>query len=142
MERVSPLGPVYQAGTMSGNPIAVAAGLATLRILADVDPYAGLDRACARLCDGLANAASEAGVPVTINRAGSMFTVFFTGEPVTDHESAMRCDRIAFARFFHGMRDRGVSLPPSQFEAAFLSTAHGEAEIDTVIGAAVEVFGE
>jgi glutamate-1-semialdehyde 2,1-aminomutase len=140
MAMVSPVGPVYQAGTLSGNPLSVAAGLATLRVLEATDPYAALDRSAARLCAGLKAAADAAGVVVTINRIGSMFTVFFTGEAVTDLESAKRCDTKAFGRWFHQMRRRGVSLPPSQFEAAFLSAAHGDADIDFVIAAAGEAF--
>ncbi|MBM4395215.1 MAG: glutamate-1-semialdehyde 2,1-aminomutase [Deltaproteobacteria bacterium] len=140
MSKVSPLGPVYQAGTMSGNPISVAAGIATLSILGEFDPYPWLEGKAARLCGGLAAAARDAGVTVQVNRIASMFTVFFTDAPVTDWRSADRCDRKAYAAFFHEMRRRGVSLPPSQFEAAFLSTAHGDAEVDLVLGAAAESF--
>jgi glutamate-1-semialdehyde 2,1-aminomutase len=140
MEKVSPLGPVYQAGTLSGNPLSVAAGLATLTVLSDFDPYPWLDEKAARLAAGLAEAAAEAGVPVRVNRVASMLTVFFTDADVTDWPSAKRCDTRAFATFFHEMRKRGVSLPPSQFEAAFLSTAHGDAAVDAVIEAAREAF--
>ncbi len=140
MAMVSPVGPVYQAGTLSGNPLSVAAGLATLRVLESTDPYPAIERSAARLCDGLKAAADAAGVVVTINRIGSMFTVFFTGEAVTDLESAKRSDTKMFGRWFHEMRRRVVSLPPSQFEAAFLSAAHGAAEIDHVIAAAREAF--
>jgi glutamate-1-semialdehyde 2,1-aminomutase len=139
MQMVSPVGPVYQAGTLSGNPLSVAAGLATLRVLQATDPYPAIERNSATLCDGLA-AAAAAGVTVTINRIGSMFTVFFTGTPVTDLESAKTSDTKAFGRWFHRMRNLGVSLPPSQFEAAFLSAAHGPAEIDHVVQAAREAF--
>ena len=140
MSKVAPLGAVYQAGTLSGNPLSVAAGSATLATLADLDPYASLDRVTGRLCDGLAAEAAEAGVPIRVARVGSMFTVFFTDEEVRDWSGARRCDRKAFATFFHEMRRRGVSLPPSQFEAAFTSTAHGDAECDTVVSAAREAF--
>lgn len=140
MEQVSPVGPVYQAGTLSGNPLSVAAGRATLGILERTDPYPELEASTARLCQGLALAADDAGVPVTINRVGSMFTVFFTAETVVDLTGAKRSDTERFGRFFHEMRRRGVSLPPSQFEAVFLSTAHGENEIDRVIDAAREAF--
>ena len=140
MEKVSPLGPVYQAGTMSGNPLSVAGGLATLAVLSDFDPYPWLEKKAARLCEGLAAAAAEAAVPVVINRIASMFTVFFTDAPVDDWAGAKRCNTKAFAVFFHEMRRRGVSLPPSQFEAAFLSTAHGDAEVDAIVDAARASF--
>ena len=140
MGMVAPLGPVYQAGTMSGNPLSVAAGLSTLTVLCDTDPYPGLEEKAARLCEGIARAAEKARVPVQVNRVGSMFTVFFSEVRVEDLAGAERCDRQAYARFFHEMRRRGVSLPPSQFEAAFLSTAHQDAEIDLAICAASEAF--
>lgn len=140
MDLVAPLGPVYQAGTLSGNPLSVAAGLATLRVLDRERPYEMLDAACARLCDGLREAAKEAGVPVQVQREGSMFTVFFSAEPVHDLEGAKRCNTSAFAVFYHEMRARGVLLPPSQFEAAFLATAHGEVEICLAIEAARGAF--
>jgi glutamate-1-semialdehyde 2,1-aminomutase len=141
MEQVSPLGPVYQAGTLSGNPLSVAAGLATLGVLAQARPYDRLEQAGARLCAGLAERARAAGVPVTINRIGSMFTVFFTDRPVADLADAKTCDTGRFGRFYHRMRQGGVSLPPSQFEAAFLSIAHGEDEIDRILDAAEAAFG-
>jgi len=140
MQAVAPLGPVYQAGTLSGNPLSVAAGLATLRVLERTKPYAALDALCARLAQGLSDAAAEAGVSVQVQRIGSMFTVFFTREEVRDYETARRCDTRAFATFFHEMRRRGVMLPPSQFEAAFWSTAHRESEVATVIEAARHAF--
>ncbi len=142
MEKVAPLGPVYQAGTLSGNPLSVAAGLATLGVLERTRPYEALDARCARLQVGLEEAAREAGVTVQVQRVGSMFTVFFTAEPVRDYEGARRCDTRAFAAFFHGMRRRGVILPPSQFEAAFWSTAHGDAEVEEVVLASREAFRE
>jgi glutamate-1-semialdehyde 2,1-aminomutase len=132
MSRVAPLGPVYQAGTLSGNPLAVAAGLAMLRYLkAHPEVYTDLERRGARLA-----AAAPAGV--TVNRVGSMFTYFFTDGPVTDWDSAKRCDTQRFARFFHWMLERGVYLAPSQFEAAFLSAAHSDMDIDATIAAARE----
>jgi len=140
MEQVSPVGPVYQAGTLSGNPLSVAAGLATLGVLAQTRPYERLDQTGARLCAGLAERAAAAGIPVTINRLGSMFTVFFTDRPVTDLAGAKSCDTERFGRFYHRMRQRGVSLPPSQFEAAFLSAAHDDDEIDRILDAAQEAF--
>ncbi|MCC6179787.1 MAG: glutamate-1-semialdehyde 2,1-aminomutase [Chloroflexi bacterium] len=130
MEQISPLGPTYQAGTLSGNPLATAAGLAMLRTLRATDPYASLERRGAALEAGLVDAAERAGVPLTVSRVGSMLTAFFTAGPVTDYVSARRADTARYARFFRGMLDRGVYLAPSQFEAAFVSTAHGDAEIE------------
>ena len=129
MERVAPLGGVYQAGTLSGNPLAVSAGLATLRALGDPAVYARLEALGAALERGIRAAAAAAGVPVTVNRVGSMLTTFFTEGPVTDYASARRSDTARYARYFHAMLERGVFLAPSQFEAAFVSLAHGEADI-------------
>jgi glutamate-1-semialdehyde 2,1-aminomutase len=129
MERVSPLGGVYQAGTLSGNPLAVAAGLATLRALERPGVYERLEALGARVERDVAEAASAAGVPVRINRVGSMLTVFFTDGPVTDYASAKRADTARYARYFHAMREGGVFLAPSQFEAAFVSLAHGEEDL-------------
>jgi glutamate-1-semialdehyde 2,1-aminomutase len=140
MDRVAPAGPVYQAGTLSGNPLAVAAGLATLRRLQKENPYDKLESLGAHLERGLLAAAAEADIPVRVNRAGSMFTLFFTDQDVFDFESAKTCDMQRFNRFFHAMLDRGVSLPPSQFEAAFISAAHTAADIDRTIEAAVKAF--
>lgn len=141
MRKVAPLGPVYQAGTLSGNPLAVAAGLAALRELkADPEVYERLDRHAARLTSGIAQAAREANVPVTINRVGSMFTVFFGDAEVTDFASASRSDTSRFGAFFRGMLDEGVYLPCSQFEAAFLSAAHTDQDIDDTIAAATKTF--
>ena len=141
MRKVAPLGPVYQAGTLSGNPLAVAAGLAALRELkADPEVYQRLDRHAARLTGGIAQAAREANVPVTINRVGSMFTVFFGDAEVTDFASASRSDTSRFGAFFRGMLDEGVYLPCSQFEAAFLSAAHTDQDIDDTIAAATKTF--
>jgi glutamate-1-semialdehyde 2,1-aminomutase len=140
MEMMAPLGPVYQAGTLSGNPLAMNAGLATLRELQSPGFYERLDALSSRLVDGAARAAASAGVSVRLNRVGSMRTPFFVDAPVVDYESARRSDRERYARFFHGMLERGVYLAPSQFEAAFVSAAHGEAEIDATIAAAAEVL--
>jgi glutamate-1-semialdehyde 2,1-aminomutase len=126
MECVSPLGGVYQAGTLSGNPLAVAAGLATLRALDRPGVYERLEALGARVERDVADAARAAGVPVRINRVGSMLTVFFTDGPVTDYASAKRADTARYARYFHAMREGGVFLAPSQFETAFVSLAHGE----------------
>ncbi len=141
MEHVAPLGPVYQAGTLSGNPLAVAGGLATLRTLQrNPGIFEQLEANGALLEEGLAGAAQRAGVAVTINRVGSMFTVFFTSSPVTDFDSASNSDTDRFARFFRGMLNAGIYLPCSQFEAAFLSAAHGQAELDKTVAAAESVF--
>jgi glutamate-1-semialdehyde 2,1-aminomutase len=138
MERVAPLGPVYQAGTLSGNPLAVAAGLETLKALRDRTAYPRLEALGARMERGLVQAAEKAGVPLTVNRVGSMLTGFFCAGPVTDYESAKRADRERYARYFHAMLARGVYLAPSQFEAAFVSLAHREAELDEAARAATE----
>jgi glutamate-1-semialdehyde 2,1-aminomutase len=134
---VAPEGPVYQAGTLSGNPLATAAGLATLSLL-DEDAYRHLDGLAAALCDGLRDAFEAAGVPATVQRGGNLFSVFLTGEEVGDYEAAKRQDTEAYARFFHAMLDRGVYLPPSAYEAWFVSIVHTDAEVDRVLTAARE----
>jgi glutamate-1-semialdehyde 2,1-aminomutase len=134
MTHIAPLGPIYQAGTLSGNPLAVSAGIAMLRyIQANPGLYKDLDAKAQRLAD-----AAPAGI--TVNRVGSMFTWFFSRQPVTDYESAKRADTARFKKFFHGMLERGIYLPPSQFEAAFVSTAHGDADIECTVTAARECF--
>jgi glutamate-1-semialdehyde 2,1-aminomutase len=138
MAQVSPLGGVYQAGTLSGNPLAVASGLATLKALQGGEAYQRLEDLGRLLQQGLEAGARKAGVPLTVNRVGSMLTAFFTDGPVTDYASAKRADRARYARFFHGMLERGVFLAPSQFEAAFVSLAHSEADIEATAGAAAE----
>jgi glutamate-1-semialdehyde 2,1-aminomutase len=140
MAHVAPLGGVYQAGTLSGNPLAVAAGLATLRALQDPSAYRRLEALGARLQAGLEGAAREAGIPLTVNRVGSMLTGFFAEGPVTDYASAKRSDTTRYAKFFHAMLERGVFLAASQFEAAFVSLAHTEADIETAAGAAREAL--
>jgi glutamate-1-semialdehyde 2,1-aminomutase len=142
MARVAPEGPVYQAGTLSGNPLAMAAGCAALDALRAPGVYEGLAALTTKLTDGLAAAAKAASVEVTINRIASMFTVFFCRGPVTDYASAKASDTTRFARFFHGMLRRGVYLPPAQFEAAFVSLAHTQREVDTTLKAAHEAFAE
>jgi glutamate-1-semialdehyde 2,1-aminomutase len=141
MDHVSPLGGVYQAGTLSGNPLAVAAGLATLRALEDRKAYGRLDALGARLERGLRRAADKVGVPLTVNRVGSMLTGFFCSGPVRDYAGARVADTARYARFFHGMLERGMALAPSQFEAAFVSLAHAEADLDAAGKAAAEALG-
>ncbi|MBV8228824.1 MAG: aminotransferase class III-fold pyridoxal phosphate-dependent enzyme, partial [Planctomycetaceae bacterium] len=140
MDQVSPAGPVYQAGTLSGNPLAMAAGLATLGLLRDRPPYERLEALSARLEEGLRRAAVDAKVPHVVQRVGSMITLFFNPDPVHDYDDARRSDTKLFARFFWEMLARGVYLPCSQFEAAFVSAAHTEADIDHTIAAASEAL--
>jgi glutamate-1-semialdehyde 2,1-aminomutase len=140
MRKVMPAGPVFQAGTLSGNPVAMAAGVATLQVLKESRPYERLDSLSRRLADGLAKAAADAQVPYQINRVGSMWTLFFTAEPVVDLDTAKKSDTARFARFFWAMMDRGVYLPCSQFEAAFVSTAHTDEHIDQTIAVAREAL--
>ena len=141
MEHLAPVGPVYQAGTLSGNPVAMAAGLATLEIVATPGFHDDLTRKADRLCDGILAAARDAGVPMTSNRVGGMFGLFFTdAAEVTCFADVMACDVERFKRFFHGMLDEGVYLAPSAFEAGFVSAAHGDAEIDATVAAAGRVL--
>ena len=142
MEKIAPLGPVYQAGTLSGNPVACAAGLETLRILRKERPYRRLEAMTRRLAGGLKAAAAEAGVAVQIPTIASMFTVFFASRPVVDYASAKLADTKTYARFFHAMLQRGVYLPPAQFETAFLSTAHTDRDVDRTVAAARAAFRE
>lgn len=138
MEHVLPAGKVFQAGTLSGNPLATAAGIATLTLLRDGDAYQQLEQLSARLADGLEDAAQTAGVPCTVGRCGSMLTLFFSPEPVIDWASASRCDTGRFSRFFWSMIDRGFYLPCSQYEAMFVSTAHSTTDVDATVAAATE----
>ena len=140
MEKLAPLGPIYQAGTLSGNPVAMAAGLATLDLIAAPGFHADLAAKTRRLCDGLVAAAREAGIPLTANHVGGMFGIFFTGETATTYAQATACDVARFKAFFHGMLAEGVYLAPSAFEAGFMSSAHSEADIDATIAAARRVF--
>ena len=128
-----PAGKVFQAGTLSGNPLATAAGIATLKVLRDTNPYPWLERLSARLAGGLAAAAQSAALPVQMQRCGSMMTLFFADRPVQDWDSAATCDTKRYARYFWGMLDRGVYMPCSQFEALFVSAAHTEADIDATV---------
>ena len=138
MEQVAPLGGVYQAGTLSGNPLAVSAGLATLSALRTAGVYDRLERLGAMAEGGLREAARKASIPITVNRVGSMLTGFFCAGPVTDWDSAAKADRKRYASFFHAMLERGVYLAPSQFEAAFVSLAHSDADLEHAARAAAE----
>ncbi len=141
MNLVAPLGPMYQAGTLSGNPLAMAAGIATVgHLKAHPEIYAQLEARSAAVVDGVTEAARAAGIPITANRVGSMFTWFFCPGPVTDWDSAAQADTAAFGRFHRAMLERGIYLPPSQFEAAFLSAAHTEADVAETIRAAKQTF--
>ena len=138
MEMIAPLGPVYQAGTLSGNPLAMRAGLATLPQLDTPGFYDGLQHKTQRLAEGLRNALQEAGIPGRVNVAGSSLTLFFTDAPVHNYADAKKSDTARFGAFFRAMLDRGVFLPPSQFEGLFLSTAHTNDDIDRTLTAARE----
>jgi len=140
MDCLAPLGPVYQAGTLSGNPLAMAAGIAALEELRAGDSYRWLEERGAALESGLRDAAKSAGVPVQFNRCGSMFCGYFTSEPVHNLADAMKSDRARFAKFFHGMLAEGVYLAPSQFEAGFISMAHSVGDIDRTICAAAKAM--
>ena len=140
MNVVSPLGPVYQAGTLSGNPLAVAAGLATLRLLLSQDPYDELEEKGAYLEEGLSLAAKSADLPVVINRVGSMLTLFFNDKPVESFSDAKRSNTKRFSQFFHLMLQQGIYLPPSQFEAWFISTVQTTKQLDGAIAAASTAF--
>jgi len=140
MDCLAPLGPVYQAGTLSGNPVAMAAGLANLQELLDGDAYKKLEERGAQLAAGMRDAAKSAGLPIQFNQCGSMFCGYFTTQPVHNVADAMHSDRERFKQFFHGMLDAGVYLAPSQFESGFLSTAHTPADIEKTVGAAAKVL--
>ena len=144
MDQLAPLGPVYQAGTLSGNPLAMAAGIATVGFLRDhrAAVYAKLDKLSAAVADGVAAAAFDAGIPLTTNRVGAMFTWFFNSAPVTDFATAAHSDTQRFAAFHRAMLNAGVWLPPSQFEAAFLSTAHSDADVAQTIDSASAAFAD
>jgi glutamate-1-semialdehyde 2,1-aminomutase len=139
MDELAPVGPVYQAGTLSGNPLATAAGLAVLAELDD-GSYEQLEKTAARLTDGLAAAAAEAGVVLQTPRAFTLAGVFFAEAPVHDHEAAKAADSARYARFFHAMLDEGIFLAPSAFEAIFPSLAHTEADIDRTLAAASDAL--
>ena len=140
MNNLSPQGSVYQAGTLSGNPVCVAAGLATLKLLKSKKPYAGLERLTKQFCSGISERLEKAGVEHTINRAGSMFTLFFSPTPVTDFASALKCDTKQYAKYFGKMLKGGVYLPPSQFEACFLSSKHTQRHIEQTLAVIDTIF--
>ena len=140
MDYLAPLGPVYQAGTLSGNPVAMAAGLANLEELLNGDAYKKLEECGAQLAAGMRDAAKSANVPVQFNQCGSMFCGYFTSQPVHNVADAMHSDRERFKKFFHGMLDAGVYFAPSQFESGFLSTAHSAADIEKTVSAAAKVL--
>jgi glutamate-1-semialdehyde 2,1-aminomutase len=140
MDMIAPAGPVYQAGTLSGNPVAMHAGLATLRELARPGVQDSLERNATALAEALRAAAGRHGVPLRASSVGSMFGFFFVDSPVTDWDGAAASDRDRFTAFFHGMLDRGVYLAPSPFEAGFVSTAHGEAEVAAFAAAAEDTI--
>lgn len=140
MQYLAPAGPVYQAGTLSGNPLAMTAGMTTLKLLSDPGIYERLEEKSNKLANGLLTTAKAAGVNASMNRVGSMFTLFFTGENVSDYTSALRSDQEMFARYFRGMLEEGIYLPPSQFEAVFVSLAHSDEDIERTIAAAQKVF--
>ncbi len=140
MRNIAPAGPIYQAGTLSGNPLSMTAGIVMLRRLRDKSIYDQLERSSSKLCAGLTTAAREAGVKTTINRVGSMWTSFFSDTEVSDWGTANRCDRALYGQFFHAILNEGVYLAPSQFEAAFVSTAHDHAIIEKTIAAARKAF--
>jgi glutamate-1-semialdehyde 2,1-aminomutase len=140
MSLIAPSGPVYQAGTLSGNPLAMSAGMATLHVLQRPGVWASMEAGVGRLTAGIGQAAKAAGVPIQQTRVGTMFCTFFTETPVRDWPSAKTCDTARFGRFFTAMLERGVYLAPSQFEAAFFSTAHTDEVVDRTIQAAREAF--
>lgn len=142
MEMVSPLGGVYQAGTLSGNPMAVTAGLAQMEQLLQESPWEKLEASGKKLEDSLIQANKNSSLPIKINRVGSMLTVFFSENPVTDTTTALASNAKLFSKFFHGMLKRGIYLPPSQYEAAFLSTTHDDLILQKIVSAASEVFQE
>ena len=141
MERLAPSGPVYQAGTLSGNPVAVAAGIAALDLARQEQPYRSLELLAEQLADGLAERFTAAGIPATINRAWSMFSVFFTDGPVRNFDDAKAADHARYARFFHHLLERGVYLPPSGYELWTLGTAHDDETAERTLDAAASFTG-
>lgn len=142
MEMIAPMGPVYQAGTLSGNPIAMAAGIETLNLLREPGIYQRVEERAACLAQGIREAAAETGIPIFLSRAGSMLTIFFTAQEVTDYGTACSSDLKLYAFYFNEMLKKGIYLPPSQFEAQFLCLAHGNEEIETTIAAVRQAFSK
>jgi len=140
METVAPAGPMYQAGTLSGNPLAMTAGIETLKVLREPGVFEEIEQKAAKLAAGVGQAAEEAGVPIYQTRVGTMFSNFFSAEPVTDYESAKASDTERFGRYFHAMLERGVYIAPSQFEAGFISLAHSAEDIERTVEAAAAAF--
>jgi glutamate-1-semialdehyde 2,1-aminomutase len=140
METVAPAGPMYQAGTLSGNPLAMTAGIETLKVLREPGVFDAIEQKAAKLAGGVGEAAEEAGVPIHQTRVGTMFSNFFSAEPVTDYASAKASDTERFGRYFHAMLERGIYIAPSQFEAGFISLAHSDEDIERTVGAAREAF--
>jgi glutamate-1-semialdehyde 2,1-aminomutase len=140
MEMVAPLGPVYQAGTLAGNSVAMTAGIETLKSLRESTAYEELERKSSLLAKGINEAVSKASIDIQLNRVGSIFTIFFAKEPVTDYETATKADTNLYAKFFHQMLSQGIYLPPSQFEAAFVSAAHTDKDIQATINASKKAF--
>ena len=140
MDKFAPEGPVYQAGTLAGNPLAVAAGLKTLEILERDNPYSAMAAKCARLADGVNAVAEAKGIPVRVASFGGVFTIFCSAEPVSDLAGALRCDTSLYAKIFHGLFDRGIYIAPSQFECNFISAAHTDADIESFIDAFAGIF--
>ncbi len=142
MENVAPVGGVYQAGTLSGNPLAMTAGFETLKVLEGEGVYESLNQKVDFLCKGIDQAAKDSGIPVWSTHVGAMFTVFFTSDPVEDYGTAKNSNTEAFARYFVLMLEQGIYLPPSQFEAVFLSLAHSQEDLERTVAAARTTFEE
>jgi glutamate-1-semialdehyde 2,1-aminomutase len=140
MEMIAPSGPVYQAGTLSGNPLAMAAGIATLKVLRDENPYPSLEKKAARIATEFAKNISRSGIKATQTRVGSMMCLFFIDKEVTDYDTAVTSNKEMYAKYFHSMLDQGIYLAPSQFEAMFLSAAHSDEDIGKTISAQQEAF--
>ena len=142
MEKIAPLGPVYQAGTLSGNPIAMTAGLKTLELISAPGFFDELSKKVEYLTDGILEAAQAAGIAMTCNRVGGMFGLFFSDQKVTSFEQATQCNSEQFKQFFHGMLDEGIYMAPSSYEAGFVSTMHNTEELDKTIAAAKKVLSK
>ena len=142
MDFLAPLGPVYQAGTLSGNPLAMAAGIASLSLLKDAPPYAHLEKIGTQLAEGIRGLAKEFGIPIQVPQTGSMFCLYFSPEPVSNFEQAMACEHDHFNRIFRNLLDEGIYLPPSSYETCFLSSAHGDGEVTKTLEALQRSFSK